>query len=163
MGTDIRQDIATLDNIYDKFAKMSKDEAEKAIIQLCQPLFDAGAFGVVFKSFIPSFNDGDACEYTVIGPYLLSNVEKMDEDDEDDDFDYDEFSAWTIEYGAKQGNFDEKYGITSDNALPIASELNFLETALSFLESIVGKAFGVGMEVVISADGTVKTNYCQGW
>ena len=54
-----------------KLENFAKEQKGAPLPEFFQPLFDLGISGVTWKQYVPGFNDGDPCEFTMTGVTLL--------------------------------------------------------------------------------------------
>jgi hypothetical protein len=158
--------------------KLAQEQGKPIVFAALQPLFDLGIKQVYWTQFTPYFNDGEPCEFAVHDMFF-SKGEELFEDYPDDDVNW--TMGWELEQAFKpfippQDTGWRKYSVTEiaqmeDDHIQRhqrAIELGYNEAtahqliqvrnqAQAFLqenESLLEKAFGDHVSVLVKADGT---------
>jgi hypothetical protein len=107
---------------------------------------------VSWKQYTPSFNDGDACEFTFAGAYFALDFSKIDPsievDEEGGDNGDGRFSSWGLSYNHKHLD-----------GTPIHKLLEEIEAILEYSEEALEATFGDGAEVTVTRDGINVEEY----
>lgn len=111
--------------------------------------------------YIPYFNDGDPCEWSVIGPgFNVRTWEEADAAGEEDEYEeYDEFDNWSFEYAWRDNDTEaqaEYPGWEADRARDLISALEDLGTWVTDNQIILLKAFDHA-KVIVRRDGKVTS------
>lgn len=134
----------------------------------CAPIFEQ--FGdlvtnVAWVQYVPYFNDGDPCTWSVIGPGI--NVRTFDWDDAPDDWDGvgEEVDTWDLKYSLiTNADSDDEYyvnkrarypGFDRHSAAALLEALKPIEAWLNGSEGYLNGWFGHAV-VVVSRDGTLS-------
>lgn len=161
MNTDLQERLKKIKTIREELSK-AQESAAKDIMGMLKELMKANPLlvGMRWHQYVPSFNDGDACEFSIAGPDFkfdesingASLSKKADEDDED----YDSDEGWVDEYEVEDFlkektdvlNFEKladlKVAVKSAEA--VFAELSHMETELENM-------FGQGVQVIVTASG----------
>ena len=155
-----------------KLAEYAKTEKGGPLPEFFKPLFDLGISGVTWRQYVPGFNDGDPCEFTMQGLCFLplsAGPRVKDEygyttDDERDDDEY-EPDSWSIEYNLKKREVEDliKYGVTTENVDAVAEAYFALNGALNQAEDYCRIAFGDGAEVTVYPNTVEVEEYWCGY
>lgn len=135
------------------------------IPQSAKPIFDLLPLAAIgWTQYIPGFNDGDPCVFTISGPYLVPSM-FPDERDEDGDW-ADIIDSWTIKYYTeKEIHLDRLtalgiYPFNYQEAIQVLNDFTKLFEVEEFFEA----AFGVGVRVVVHPTGKIDiTEYDCGY
>lgn len=125
------EDLKTLSDKLQEAKKEVAKKGEKAVKAAFKELFDKypKILEVRWEQFTPYFNDGDACEFSVNGWYVMTEEtagEKMDDGADADDGDcvYDD-PRYTEEYSVKDAKMKSDIQKIFDLAGEEAMELTF--------------------------------------
>jgi hypothetical protein len=123
------------------------------------------------KTYTPSFNDGDPCEFTITDPQVIlkgsvpdpvddqddpeeGEDEELDDDEDEDDEDGPDFD----EYG------QESYQIDENEQPKLRADLETLGELFNTVEEAFEDLFGNGSSIVVGRDGEAKvTEYDCGY
>lgn len=136
----------------------------------CAPIFEQ--FGdlvtnVAWVQYVPYFNDGDPCTWTVNGPGVNVRVIDYNVEDEPEDWDGygEEVDMWSFKYSLiDNADSDDEYyankraqypGFDRHSAAALLEALKPIESWLSGSEGYLNGWFGHAV-VVVNRDGTVS-------
>lgn len=132
------------------------------LVARLMPIFDTWpqVHSVGWIQYTPFWNDGDPCEFSVIGP--VPNVKPLDQWDDDDYEDaYDVFDRWSFKYAFVNRDADDddkaRYGeFTKQQAEDLDKQLAAIETWLDMNHRLVDRLFGHS-KIVVQRNGSVTT------
>ena len=156
-----------LQDLQAEYEKKAKKVGKPAFVELASPVFDAipELDAIVWAQYAPSFNDGDACIFSVHGPAFhtfsqeceTQGGDKMGGDPESED--YYELEVGSLSYW--EGNLGP-YGeikVTAKQQKAMDNFSKFLNGALG--EDIAQRVFGECAKVTITRDGKVRIDDCD--
>lgn len=147
--------IDRLEEVRNEIREIAKDRGNKVIFEIIQPIFEINPkLSVGWKQFIPSFNDGDACEFTVLDPYIITNNDGGD--------DYDELDSWTLGYHAEDGTLAD-VGLDENQAKALSEALKRIGNIMNRAEEFLEIAFGSHARVTVHSNGVVNSDYYEGY
>jgi len=123
-----------------------------------QELFAAGVVGIMWHQYIPGFNDGDPCEFTLGEVYMTSNQIVADawldgsEPDLEEAYPGQEFDYYDEGY----------YGRTSSH--PDGLEIGALRDSIDgHYENVLREMFGYNTNIVVTPTRVVQFEYECGY
>lgn len=157
--------IADLEARRDELITEGGEEARWALINArLRPVFEAflQVRNIGWVQYVPYFNDGDPCTWTINGPGI--NISTDEEDHEDGLGDH--VDMWSFEYVfVKNADSDDEYyvnkrarypGFDKDSAAALIEALKPIEAWLERSESYLNEWFGHAL-VLVGRDGTVSS------
>lgn len=150
--------------------KTAEKSAAKDIMSLLKLLMKNNPLllGMRWNQYTPHFNDGDACEFGVHGPYFKFvdsvNPEEKDENGEVDDSQFSDSWLEAGQFGELNNKwFDEKADILNHKEITAlkktVNEATEVFDKLSFMEVELKDMFGDGYQITVTADGIESEDY----
>lgn len=136
-----------------EIVRLSKD-GHQIVYRESKPIFNLiHDARIIWRQYVPSFNDGDPCIFTLTEPNIvpMSNFE-----------DHDGYNAWAIKYGFDKGiqssiQVMNSIGITAENHVAVMEALQAFQQMFA-LEEFFEFAFGQNVEVSIFDNGSVTVD-----
>lgn len=136
--------MTNIKSIIDEVSTLKKeyqDKSKEAFKKVLKEYFaDSETQAIVWGQYVPGFNDGDPCEFSLTDVYFV--VKNFDPEDLQDPYDYDESSIEDIH--------------KDDNANSIYDFLNANEDMLE-------EMFGVNVAVYVTPEAIIVNEYCCGY
>lgn len=166
---EVERQIAALEEQRD--ALVDKVDPTAVLTARLQPIFDAfpQVKSLGWIQYVPYFNDGDPCTWSIIGPGVNPRVyDDLSEEEKDDwDGNYEEMDSWSLKYHfVMNGDSDDPYHVQHRSRYPgfdrqsveaILEALKPLENWLERSEYFLNKLFGHAV-IVVKRDGTASVS-----
>lgn len=148
--------LAKIRELKSEFDRLVEETGRPLFVELMQPIFEKfpEIEAVRWNQYVPGFNDGDPCVFSVSEPEV-SFVDKAgdqvdDRTDEEREEDGDEEVGW--------------HGAWSERVKNVKGLRNRIEDAceeLQELEDVCEKVFDSNAQITIYRDGTVESDYYE--
>lgn len=117
--------------------------------------------GFKWRQYIPGFNDGEPCLFTLDGPYIKLNENLFPQNEEHKD------GYYQVDYDLTDGFFEEKEDILNFEKLKsLKKEIKAVYKAfeiISNMEKPLEDFFGINVEVIVTKDGVEIEDYDCGY
>lgn len=174
MTDELKQIADEIDFWMKKRKEIAKTKGEEIVAKILAPLFDFDFVRtIVFKGYIPSFNDGDPCVFSLNNDLVFNGRDESEPWDEYELDDYgidlsdldevlrDGFSSWGASYYSKN---DETFGGRSADEWKefskVAAEASrWIGANSDFVEEV----FGSNFKVIALKNRLIVEDYDCGW
>ena len=144
MGIPVEGDV-----YYDSYSALEQYPIERLYGEI-QELFAAGVVGMMWHQYIPAFNDGDPCEFTLGDVYITSNKVVAD--------------AWLAEEAPDQDSYYDEYEYSFSSGHPDGPEIGALRDPIDgHYENVLRELFGYNTNIVVTPDRVVQFEYECGY
>jgi len=164
--------------------KLAQEQGQPIVLSALQPLFDLGVKQVYWSQYTPYFNDGEPCEFSVYNLYYSKGDEMFDSYPDDDPnwsmgwelkeafkpFVAPEDAGWrkysVTEIVQLENYYRELHeravqqGYNEVTANQMAQVRDEVQTFLSQNETLLERAFGDHVSVLVKSDGTFIIEDC---
>lgn len=118
-----------------------------------------------WTQYVPSFNDGEACRFSVKEPEYVSSTELSDEEAEEEDYIV-EIADSVYPIAESESTWDSKlreYVYPTSETKEKADFLSNISKVLYNIEDLLEEQFGENAEVIITRDEIIVNSYDCGY
>lgn len=143
--------------------ELAKSKGKEIVREIVQPLWDAVLHGICVTGYIPGFNDGDPCVFSVSDTCLLPEGFDPGSDSPDDEGQTTGFMFWYKEAEDAGSRYQKSaqesvdsfasLGINRENGEAIEALLKSVSAQFCNSEDFMEQAFGSNFQLFIFADG----------